>query len=94
MDLLELAECFLAGFKDWLVASLPPLELAGLSRSLLAVDVEQFARDLELLALHFELLALDLEGLALKVGEEVKEKNRVVRVGDGTGGGGYDRGRY
>src|SRR4029077_5770308 len=85
VNLLELAQRFLAGFKDWLLACLPPFELAGLARSLLAVDMEQLSRDLELLALHFELLALDLEGLALKIGQQVKEQDRVVRVRDSTG---------
>ena len=86
VHLLELAQSFLAGFEDRLVPSLPAFELGGLAGALFAVDLEQFTRDFKLLALHVELLALDLERLALQVGQEVEQKNRVVGVGNRTGG--------
>ena len=68
------------------MTDLPSLQFGTLTRSLLAIDLDQLARDLELLALNLELLTLHLERLALEVGQvsvKFKTAEKTGPVGEG-----------
>jgi hypothetical protein len=64
------------------VTGLPPFQLGHLASPLLTVDLDQFTRDFQLLPLHLEHLPLGIEGLTLQIGQEVEQKDWVVRVCD------------